>query len=53
VIDRHAFSNWHYIRDMTHICFYSKSTFNYLAERFKAELSFVANDVILLRKKQY
>jgi SAM-dependent methyltransferase len=53
VIDRHAFSNWHYIRDMTHICFYSKSTFNYLADRFKAELSFVANDVILLGKKPY
>lgn len=53
VIDQNAFSKWHYIRDMTHICFYSKSTFNYLAERFKAELSFVANDVTLLRKKQY
>ncbi|MCP4338456.1 MAG: class I SAM-dependent methyltransferase, partial [Desulfobulbaceae bacterium] len=53
VIDRHAFTNWHYIRDMTHICFYSKSTFNYLAERFKAELCFVAQDVILLGKKPY
>lgn len=51
VIDKPAFSNWHYIRDMTHICFYSQSTFTYLAQRFNAELSFVAGDVILLRKK--
>ncbi len=51
VIDEHAFSQWHYIRDMTHICFYSRSTFEYLAQRFNAELNFVANDVILLNKK--
>lgn len=51
VIDKDAFSNWHYIRDKTHICFYSQSTFTYLAQRFSAELSFVGNDVILLRKK--
>jgi SAM-dependent methyltransferase len=50
VIDQRAFSQWHYIRDRTHICFYSRSTFEYLARRFKAELSFVENDVILLNK---
>ncbi len=51
VIDKPAFSRWRYIRDMTHICFYSRSTFEYLAQRFNAELDFVANDVILLNKK--
>lgn len=51
VIDQQAFSKWHYIRDLTHICFYSRSTFEYLAQRFNAELCFVADDVILLRKK--
>ncbi|MES0447749.1 MAG: class I SAM-dependent methyltransferase [Desulfobacterales bacterium] len=51
VIDEQAFSQWHYIRDMTHICFYSRSTFEYLAQRFKAKLDFVENDVILLNKK--
>ncbi len=30
---------------------YSRSTFEYLAQRFNAELNFVANDVILLNKK--
>lgn len=51
VIDQAAFQQWHYIRDLTHICFYSRSTFEYLAQRFKAELHLVADDVILLKKK--
>ena len=51
VTNKQAFSQWHYIRDMTHICFYSQSTFEYLAQRFNAELNFIANDVILLNKK--
>jgi len=51
VIDQDAFSQWHYIRDMTHICFFSRSTFEYLAQRFNADLNFVANDVILINKK--
>ena len=50
VIDQTAFAGWHYIRDPTHICFYSQPTFFYLAERFNAELTFVAADVILLQK---
>ena len=51
VLDKKAFSKWHYILDMTHICFYSRSTFEYLAKRFNAELEFVENDVILFKKK--
>ena len=51
VMDEHAFRQWHYIRDMTHICFYSQRTFKYLAQRFNADLTFVANDVILLNRK--
>jgi len=51
VIDLDAFSRWHYIRDMTHICFYSRPTFEYLARRFNAALDFAGNDVILLNKK--
>ncbi|MCF6281395.1 MAG: class I SAM-dependent methyltransferase [Candidatus Polarisedimenticolaceae bacterium] len=51
VIDKQAFSRWHYIHDMTHICFYSRETFDYLAQRFKAELNFVANDVMLFKSE--
>lgn len=50
VIDQQAFSRWHYIQDLTHICFYSQSTFKYIAERFNAELEFMAKDVIFLKK---
>jgi len=50
VIDQAAFSQWHYIRDLTHICFYSRSTFTYLARRFHAEIDIVGPDVILMNK---
>ena len=42
-----AFSQWHYIRDLTHICFYSLETFEYLADRFDAEMHIADKDVIL------
>jgi 2-polyprenyl-3-methyl-5-hydroxy-6-metoxy-1,4-benzoquinol methylase len=51
VINEKAFRQWNYIRDMTHICFYSRNTFKYIAQRFHAELDFVSNDVILLKKR--
>ena len=44
------FGQWHYIRDLTHVCFYSRRTFEYLARRFHASLEVVADDVILLKK---
>lgn len=52
VIDDRPFGQWHYIRDMTHICFYGRPTFEYLAQRFNASINFVANDVILLSKRE-
>lgn len=51
VIDESAFRQWHYIRDRTHICFYCRDTFEYLAQRFNANASFVASDVILFQKR--
>lgn len=51
VIDKQAFSRWHYTHDLTHVCFYSRSTFEYLAERFNADLTFIGKDVILFRKR--
>lgn len=52
VRDQQAFSTWHYIRDLTHICFYSQATFTFLAQRFAAELQLIGNDVILFRKPE-
>ncbi|WP_185759737.1 class I SAM-dependent methyltransferase [Vibrio pectenicida] len=52
VIDVEAFARWHYKNDPTHVVFYSRNTFEYLAERDKLKLEFIGNDVILLRKIQ-
>lgn len=50
VIDQEAFSNWHYKNDDTHICFYLKETFEWLARLWKTEPVFVGKDVMLFRK---
>jgi 2-polyprenyl-3-methyl-5-hydroxy-6-metoxy-1,4-benzoquinol methylase len=52
VKSREAFGTWHYRHDPTHVCFYSRETFIYLAKRDGLALEFIANDVILLRKPQ-
>ena len=51
VKDQEAFKNWHYIRDKTHISFFSKETFLFIAPHYKADLNFIAKDVILLHKQ--
>ncbi|CZF84936.1 Methyltransferase domain protein [Grimontia celer] len=51
VIDAPAFKSWHYKNDPTHVSFFSRETFRFLAERDGLDVDFVGNDVILLRKK--
>ena len=46
------FKNWHYKNDMTHICFFSKETFQWLADQWNADISFVEKDVILLHRRK-
>ncbi|PVZ67755.1 class I SAM-dependent methyltransferase [Pelagibaculum spongiae] len=48
--DQQAFSRWHYILDPTHICFYSRETFEWLAKKLGAGLEIIGNDVVILRK---
>lgn len=50
VIDSAAFGNWHYIRDLTHICFFSRDSFCWIADRYGVDVTFIGNDVILLQK---
>nr|WP_269746629.1 class I SAM-dependent methyltransferase [Desulfogranum mediterraneum] len=50
VIDRQAFSGWHYIRDLTHLCFYCRPTFHHIAQEYGAELSWSGPDVLFLQK---
>ena len=52
VIDREAFAGWHYKNDRTHIGFFSRFTFNWLANGWRAELQFIDKDVILLSKTE-
>lgn len=51
VLDKTRFANWHYKNDITHVSFFSETTFQYLAERDGYDVSFPANDVVLLRKR--
>lgn len=52
LINKEAFSSWHYKNDQTHICFFSRQTFNWLANELDAQLTIVGNDVILLTKPE-
>lgn len=50
--DAEAFSRWHYKNDPTHVSFFSRETFRYLAQRDGLTVEFIGNDVIMLRKNQ-
>nr|WP_245688358.1 class I SAM-dependent methyltransferase [Thiohalomonas denitrificans] len=52
VQDREAFAGWHYKNDITHVCFFSRQTFQWLADRWGARLEFHGSDVILLTKPE-
>ena len=49
VRDRPAFAKWNYIRDLTHVCFFSRATFNWIANRWALQVIFMDDRVILLR----
>lgn len=44
------FKDWHYRLDLTHITFYTKETFKWLADKWNAEVSFYSNRVIIFQK---
>jgi hypothetical protein len=50
VRDREAFARWHYKNDMTHVAFFSRETFEWVATHWRAELTIVGADVIVLNK---
>lgn len=50
VLNREAFAKWHYKNDLTHVCFFSEYTFQWLADQWQAELTIAGNDVVLLKK---
>ena len=50
VRDAEAFATWHYIRDPTHVCFFSRRTWRWWAERQHSRARFEAADVVLFQK---
>jgi SAM-dependent methyltransferase len=50
VIDADAFAHWHYKNDLSHVCFFSRHSFAWLAQRWGAQLEIIGSDVILLTK---
>ncbi len=50
VLDRGAFSRWHYKNDLTHVSFFSRPTFEWLAGEWQADIEFVGQDVIIFTK---
>ena len=51
-LDKASFANWHYKNDPTHVSFFSRETFNWLAELWRARLTVVGSDVILFAKPE-
>lgn len=43
------FADWHYKRDLTHICFYSERTFEWVADYWDLSLEIIGNDVVILQ----
>ncbi len=50
VTDQSKFAGWHYKNDPTHVCFFSKKTFQWFAAHWNAVLTIAGNDVVLFRK---
>jgi len=42
------FANWFYKDDLSHVCFFSKQSFRWIAKRWSADLEFMDNDIIVL-----
>ncbi len=47
-----AFADWHYVRDPTHVCFFSDQTFAWIAEHFGMTVHTISADVVLLQSTQ-
>tara|TARA_Y100000588_G_scaffold1917_2_gene2783 strand:- start:172 stop:849 length:678 start_codon:yes stop_codon:yes gene_type:complete len=52
VLNKEAFTKWHYIQDPTHVCFWSKTTFQWLSKQWGSSVEFLGSDVVLIQKKK-
>ena len=44
------FASWTYKEDLSHVCFFSKHSFRWIAKQWSAELEFIDDDIIVLHK---
>ena len=44
------FENWYYIKDPTHVAFYSKNTFLIIGKMFKWDCEFLSNNLVFFKK---
>ncbi len=52
VIDQTRFATWHYKNDLTHVCFFSRATFAYIAKQFQCDVQFYGQDVMFLQMQK-
>lgn len=50
-VEQDGFARWYYKNDPTHVCFFSRATFAWLARQWHADVVFADTDVVLFRKK--
>jgi hypothetical protein len=50
-VEQEVFPLWYYKNDLTHVCFFSRQTFAWLARKWNADLTFADGDVVLFRKR--
>jgi SAM-dependent methyltransferase len=49
VKDQEAFQNWHYIRDPTHVSFFSVETYQFLCDRYSLRSCYLEKDVAIFQ----
>lgn len=52
MIDHTRFARWHYKNDPTHICFFHRHTFEWLAKKWAADLTFHGDDVVVFERSR-
>lgn len=48
--DTGTFANWYYIRDLTHLSFYSTQTFEWLASHYALNIVETAANIVIFQK---
>jgi len=46
----HSFDNWHYKRDLTHICFFSEKSFSWISQKVDGSISKMSRTVFMFQK---